>query len=253
MGSANGKLIVAMVAAAALAGAFWMLLLSPKREEATKLSTQVSRTRDSLAQHRAEVATAEQARREFPVDYHQLVVLGKAVPGDDETASLLVQLQRVSRNTKVRFQTFKLNSEGEGEEAEPAAPAGESAAPLPPTEVAASTLPLGATIGPAGLAVMPYELTFRGSFFRLADFIRGLDRLVKTDSAALRVRGRLITVDGFSLAGASEGGFPMLDATFHITAYVTPPSAPSVTGGATPTAPAPSAATPASTTTGGTP
>jgi hypothetical protein len=250
MGSANGKLVVAMVAVAALAVAFWMLLLSPRREEASKLSTQVSQARESLAQHSAEVATAEQARREFPVDYHQLVVLGKAVPGDDETASLLVQLHRIARNTKVRFQTFKLGSEGGGEEA-PAAEA--SATPTTPTEAAASLLPLGATIGPAGLGVMHYELTFKGSFFRLADFIRGLDRLVKTQSAKLRVRGRLITVDGFSLAADSEGGFPMLESKFTITAFVTPPSAAGVTGGATPTAPAPSTATPASTTTGGSP
>lgn len=251
MGSANGKLIVAMAAVAALAVAFWMLLLSPEREEASKLSTQVSQARESLAQHNAEVATAEQARREFPVDYHQLVVLGKAVPGDDETASLLVQLHRIARNTKVRFQTFKLGGEGGGEEAPPAAEA--STTPTTPTEAAASLLPLGATIGPAGLGVMHYELTFRGNFFRLADFIRGLDRLVKTQSAKLRVRGRLITVDGFSLAGASEGGFPMLESKFTISAYVTPPSAPGVTGGAMPTAPAPSTATPASTTTGGSP
>jgi hypothetical protein len=249
MGSANGKLIVAMAAVAALAVAFWMLLLSPRREEASKLSTQVSQARESLAQHSAEVATAEQARREFPVDYHQLVVLGKAVPGGDETASLLVQLHRIARNTKVRFQSFKLGTGG-GEEA----PAGEaSATPTTPTEAAASLLPLGATIGPAGLAVMHYELTFRGNFFRLADFIRGLDRLVKTRSAKLRVRGRLFTVDGFSLAAASTGGFPMLESKFTISAYVTPPGAPGVTGGATPTAPAPSTATPASTTTGGSP
>ena len=40
-------------------------------------STQVEA---SLAQHQAEVAAAEEARKQFPVDYQQLVVLGKAVP-----------------------------------------------------------------------------------------------------------------------------------------------------------------------------
>src|SRR5262245_50077350 len=98
MGSANSKLVVAMVAVAALAGAFWMLLLNPKREEAATLSTEVSQARESLSQHSSEVAIAEQARREFPVAYHQLVVLGKAVPGDDDTPSLLVQLNRISHN-----------------------------------------------------------------------------------------------------------------------------------------------------------
>jgi Tfp pilus assembly protein PilO len=252
MGSANNRLIVAMIAVAALAGAFWMLVLSPKRQEVSKLSNQVSQSRESLRQHRAEVAIAVQARREFPVDYQQLVVLGKAVPGDDDTPSLLIQVNRIAGSAKVRFQTIKLTSGG-GEEAPlPAEPVEAGAAPIPPTEVAASTLPLGATIGPAGLAVMPYELTFTGDFFHVADFIHGLDSLVKTNNEKVGVDGRLITIDGFKLE-AAEGGFPMLEATFTITTYLTPPSEEGVTAGATPEAPPSATATPASTTTGGTP
>ncbi len=251
MSSANNKLILAMIAVAVLAGAFWMLVLSPKRQEASELSTQVSQARESLSQHRVEVATAVQARREFPVAYQQLVVLGKAVPGDDDTPSLLVQVSRIAENAKVRFQAINLSSTGSGEEPPPAAPVEAGAAPVPPTEVAASTLPLGATIGPAGFAVMPYELTFTGDFFHIADFIHGLDSLVKTQNAKVDVYGRLITIDSFSLAADSEGGFPMLEAHFTITTYLTPPSEEGVTAGATPEAPA--TATPASTTTGGTP
>jgi Tfp pilus assembly protein PilO len=252
MGSANNRLIVAMIAVAALAVAFWMLVLSPKRQEASELSDQVSHTRESLAQHRGEVAIAVQARREFPVDYQQLVVLGKAVPGDDDTPSLLIQVNRIADSAKVRFQTIKLSSEGGGEVPPPAEPVEPGAAPIPPTEVAASTLPLGAAIGPAGLAVMPYELTFTGDFFHVADFIHGLDSLVKTNNAKVGVTGRLVTIDGFKLEASSEGGFPMLEATFTITTYLTPPSEEGVTAGAIPEAPA-AAATPASTTTGGTP
>ncbi len=253
MGSANNRLIVAMIAVAALAGAFWMLVLSPKRQEASELSNQVSQAHESLAQHRAEVAIAVQARREFPVDYQQLVLLGKAVPGDDDTPSLLVQVNRIADGAKVRFETIKLSSTGSDEASLPAAPAEPGSSPIPPTEVAASTLPLGAAIGPAGLAVMPYELTFTGDFFHIADFIHGLDSLVKTNNTKVGVNGRLITIDSFKLAAASEGGFPMLEATFTITTYLTPPSEEGVTAGATPEEPAPATATPASTTTGGTP
>jgi len=253
MKSANTRLMVAMVAIAALAGAFWMLILSPKREEATKLSTEVGEARQSLSAHRSEVAIAEQARRDFPVAYHQLVVLGKAVPGDDDTPSLLVQLNRIAHNTKVRFQALSLNAAGGGEAPEPpsAPEAGET--PVPPTEVAASTLPLGATIGPAGLGVLPYTLTFKGNFFRLADFIKGLDKLVRTENSKVTVYGRLLTINGFQLGVDSEAEFPRLEATFEITAYVTPPAEEGVTGEATPEGPAPAEATPAATTTGGTP
>ncbi|MGE5282601.1 MAG: hypothetical protein ACM3N0_09845 [Chloroflexota bacterium] len=253
MKSANNRLIVAVVAVAVLAGAFWVLLLSPKRQEASELSDQVSQARQSLAQHRSEVAIAVQARREFPVAYQELVVLGKAVPGSDETPSLLVQVNRIANRSKVRFQTIKLSSSGGGEAPPPTAASEAGVAPAPPTEVAAATMPLGATIGPAGLGVLPYELTFTGSFFHVADFIHGLDSLVKTENAKVDVYGRLITINGFSLAPASEGGFPNLEATFSITTYLTPPSEEGVTGEATPAGPAPATATPASTTTGGTP
>jgi Tfp pilus assembly protein PilO len=250
---ATNRLIVAVVAIAVLAGAFWMLALSPKRKEASELSVQVSQTREALFQHQGEAAQAEEAERQFPRNYEQLVVLGKAVPGDDDAASLLVQLNQIAAVSHVRFQTLSLGGSGETEPA-PETPAPAEAgggAPVSPTEVAASTLPLGAAIGPAGLAVMPYELTFKGDFFHIADFIQGLDALVKSENEKVDVRGRLITVNGFSLA-ASQAGFPDLEASFTVTTYLTPPSE-GVTAGATPESPVPAASTPAATTTGGTP
>lgn len=248
--------IVAMLAVVALGAAFWMLALGPQREEAKKLGTQVEEAKSSLAKHRAEAAQALEAKRNFPVDYQQLVVLGKAVPGADETASLLVQLNQIAQRAKVEFSDFKLsNGGGGGGSAAAATPeassSGAGSKPVSATEAAASLLPLGATVGPAGLAVMPYDLTFSGSFFHLADFIKGLDSLVKTRNARVAVDGRLITINNFSLA-AGTNGFPELTAKFSVTTYLTPPSQ-GVTGGATPSAPAASTATPASTTTGGAP
>ena len=70
---------------------------------------------------------------------------------------------------------------------------------------------------------MPYTLTFDGSFFQIADFIEGLDSLVETTNDNVAVDGRLITIDGFSLAADPAGGFPALQATFSVTTYLTPP------------------------------
>lgn len=251
--------IGAMVLGAVLAIAFWMLVLSPKRDEAAKLGDQVTQLEGSLATYKQEVASALEARKEFPVAYQQLVVLGKAVPAEDDTASLLVQLNQIAEHSHVRFQNFQLEAGGGGEAPPaPVASAPESTTGTPasslssPTEVAASTMPLGATIGPAGLGVMPYELTFTGNFFHIADFIKGLDSLVKTEKEEVSVNGRLLTINGFSLSSGPTAGFPELAATFSVTTYLTPPSQ-GVTAGATPSAPAVPAATPASTTTGGTP
>jgi Tfp pilus assembly protein PilO len=249
MSSTNG-LIVALLAVAVLAGAFWMLALSPKRDEAKELSTQVENVEAELAGHREEILAAEEAREGFPVDYEQLVSLGKAVPGDDDTSSLLVQLQRIAERSHVKFETFVLEA-GEGSAPAPEAPSAETATvPASPTEAAASLMPLGATIGTAGLGVMPYTLKFEGNFFHMADFIKGLDSMVKTRSEEVKVDGRLITIDGFSLKESPEG-FPRLEASVDVTTYVTPPEL-GLTGGATPSGPAPATATPASTTIGGT-
>jgi Tfp pilus assembly protein PilO len=243
----NSRLIFAVLGVIVLAGAFWMLLLSPKREEAKELGNQVQQLQATLAQHESEVETATAAKREFAANYGQLVLLGKAVPADSETASLLVQIQKISERAGVRFEEISLVSEGG--EAAAAAPTVESASP---TEVAASTMPLGASVGSAGLAVMPYSLNFTGNFFQISRFIHGLDDLVKTTNEKVSVDGRLITVNSFSLSPVEEQGSTELQAAFSVTTYLTPPEQ-GITAGATPVGPATATATPASATIEGTP
>ncbi|HVQ59988.1 MAG TPA: hypothetical protein VMS60_13880 [Solirubrobacterales bacterium] len=251
---AANRPIIAILVVAALAIGFWVLLLGPKREKAHELSSQVDGLEVSLAEAQSRATEAEAAKRAFPADYRQLVVLGQAVPANDETSSLLVELNDVASSSNVSFDTFSLSGGGEAAPEAPAAavppateaPAGEApgavpaAAAVPPTEAAASLLPLGATIGPAGLGVMPYRLTFSGDFFQVADFIHGIDSLVDPGTAKVAVEGRLVTLDGFALNADAERGFPHLDATFAVTTFVTPPEL-GVTAGATPTEPAPAA------------
>lgn len=256
--SASNRLIVAILVVAALAVGFWVLLLAPKREEADKLSEERDALRVTLAQAESTVQVAEAAKETFPDNYRQLVALGEAVPEGEETSSLLVEISRIAARSDVSFKTLQLNSSG-GEAPPPEAPVAppaEAAAPessgavpaaetVPPTEVAASLMPLGATIGPAGLGVMPYSLTFSGTFFQIADFIGTVDSLVKSKNAKVGVEGRLVTIDGFSLAGGGKRGKAnTLDASFSVTTYITPPGL-GVTAGASPSEPAPISSTPA--------
>jgi Tfp pilus assembly protein PilO len=257
---ATNRLIVSILVIAVLAVAFYMLALGPKRQEASDLTAEAEQGRQALVESRAKLAEATAAKQDFPVDYEQLVVMGKAVPGSDDTSSLLVELNRIAKRSEVKFDSIQLGS-GSGEALPaPAAPpatttpipaegatgAVPAAASVPPTEAAASLLPLGATIGPAGLAVMPYSLSFSGDFFHIADFIHGIDSLIHTGGQNVAVDGRLVTLNGFALNADAELGFPKLNATFSVTTYLTPPSQ-GLTAGATPTEPAPPIATPAST------
>jgi Tfp pilus assembly protein PilO len=247
--AAANRMIVAMLAIAVLAIGFWMLLLSPKREKASELSSQISSLDVSLAEAQSREAEALEAKRHFAADYRQLVVLGQAVPAGDETSSLLVELHRVAAQSDLRFESIQLAGTGETSSLPAPAPAtptepnaAESgavpaSAAVPPTEAAASIMPLGASIGSAGLGVMPYTLTFTGDFSHVADFIKGIDSLVDTGSTGVAVDGRLVTLNSFALSADPEEGFPRLSATFSVTTYLIPPG--ELTAGASPTEPAP--------------
>ncbi len=258
--SSTRRLILILLPLGAAAIAFWLLLLSPKREEVSKLEAEASELRAQVAEQEQLAAAAEAARKDFPRAYRRLIVLGKAAPEDADTSSFLVQLDRISRDAGVEF--ISLTTEAAGAEEAAPAPAtpqtpadtaeqGEqkvenagqgdtAAAPPAPTEAQASLLPIGASIGPAGLPVMRYALSFQGDFFKFADFMDGIDRMVRTSrDGNVKVSGRLVTVDNFSLSPVSDtGDSSRLSAEFTITTYLTPGEE-GVTGGASPTGPAP--------------
>jgi Tfp pilus assembly protein PilO len=239
MGSST-RPIVAILAVAAAAVAFWVLALSPKRDEADQLGKQAEQLTTSIEAARGELAQATAARRTFPTTYHQLVELGQAVPSTDETPSLLVELGQIASESGVEFDSFQL--EGEGGAAEAPVESAEGSTAANATEVAASLLPFGASIGSAGLATMPYSLQFKGNFFQIGTFIGRIDALVKSNRH-VAVNGRLVTINGFSLTAVTEGeeaegenGPRELDANFSVTTYLTPPGQ-GVTAGASPTGP----------------
>jgi Tfp pilus assembly protein PilO len=253
---ASTRPIIAILLVVAAAIAFWTLALSPKRSEADKLDAQIETLNASVESARNELAQATAARQTFPTAYRQLVELGQAVPATDETPSLLVELQTLARDSGVTFESIQLNGEGEAapevtsESTEAPAPESSTtgtpaAAVVPATEVEASLMPLGASIGTAGLAVMPYTLEFNGTFFGIADFIGKVDDLVKSSNAKMAIDGRLVTISSFSLTtgggegeeGAAVSGSPELHASFSVTTYLTPPGQ-GLAAGASPSAPA---------------
>ena len=96
-------------------------------------------------------------------------------------------------------------------------------------------------------------MTFTGSFFHVADFIHGLDSLVKTKNAEVEVTGRLITINDFSLTEDGGKGFPLPGSELHRDHLPRSPGTGSHRRAPRPTSPEPSTSTQVSTTTGGTP
>jgi Tfp pilus assembly protein PilO len=277
----NERMIIAGVAIVALAVGFYLLVLAPKRNEAADLKEQVNTLNASISAAEQQASYGEQARKDFPKYYGRMVVLGKAVPAESDTASLLVQLNSLSDQSKMDFQAIALNaggSEGGSGTTAPAAPSSptsptgaateaastastassatpsssgssstSTATPAPATEATAAALPIGSTVGPAGLPTFPYALTMRGGYFDIANFIGKIDGLVKPVSGGdqLSPDGRLLTVDGFGLQVTGLGPSPQLNATFVVTAYSSGQQG--LTAGASSAGPAPVSPSPGET------
>jgi Tfp pilus assembly protein PilO len=265
--------IVLALAVAGMIAAFWLIVISPKRDEAASLKQDIDGLQSSVDQAQQAAAAGEQARQDFEVNYRRLVVLGKAVPADGDQAGLLVQLQQLADRSGVGFQSIDLSASAQSAStpttsassdssvspvppvtpptgtAEDAATTTASTSTAVPTEAAAATLPIGASVGPAGLPVMPYDLKFTGDFFQIASFLESLDELVHMPHGQVDVTGRLLTVDGFALApeesaaGASPSAIPTLTANLSVTTYLTPADQ-GITAGATLSGPAPATSAP---------
>src|SRR5262249_33902100 len=115
------SVLLAVGVVAILAG-FWLLVLTPKRDEAAKLGDQVTELQSSVTQQQQLAADAEQAKRDFGSNYRRLVVLGKGVPADADTPSLLVQMQRLADKAHVDFHAVALQASDSSAAAQIATP-----------------------------------------------------------------------------------------------------------------------------------
>jgi Tfp pilus assembly protein PilO len=275
----SDKAIVMGVVVAVVLAVFYFKALAPKREKASSLSTEITELQAKVDEQKQAANFAEDARRQFPTYYGRMVVLGKAVPADADTSSLLVELNSVANRTGVEFDGLELSASSSDSSTASATAAASSAAsadsssatstagtsttsspttssttstvsgttPTAATESTAANLPLGASVGAAGLPTMPYDLTFKGSYFDVANFLEGVDDLVDLrESGGVAADGRLLTIDGFSLEPSQDipdPSNPTLDVSLSVTSYVTP-SDQGLTAGATPGGPSPSVSQP---------
>ena len=233
------RMILAIACLVALLVAPWLLVVGPKRSQASKLQSQINAVQSKLVSVRGQAASASAARTAFASSYTTLVRLGEAVPTDDNTPSLIYQLQSAASAAHVDFRSLTFN-----------AGAGASTASSPSASQAATTaLPPGATVGPAGFPIEPFTFTFQGNFFHLADFFGRVQRFVVMGSQQLSVSGRLMTLNAISL-GPGSAGFPQITATISATTFLLPASQ-GLLNGATPAGPSSTSTQTASTPTAG--
>jgi hypothetical protein len=214
------KILIPAVLAVAAVAAFYFLLLSPKREEASKLTADITAKQSELDQSRTMIAQFEKARANYKANYTTMTRLGKAVPADDDIRSLLVQLNDAADRAKVDFHAINIGGTASTEKRETGA-AGLAPAP--------GTVPVGS----AGFSAMPFSFGFEGSFFRLSDFFNRLEDFVTVRNDDIDVTGRLLLLG--SIAVTTNDDRKHLTAQIGAASYLVPPA--QAIAGATPESP----------------
>ncbi|RKQ86938.1 Tfp pilus assembly protein PilO [Solirubrobacter pauli] len=209
------KILLVLVVAVLAGGGYWKLALAPKRAEAADLQERVAVAEAELAQQQALVNTYRGAQKDYKANYETVVRLGKAVPTDDDTRSLLVQLDTSAKRAGAGFDAINVNGGGA------AADDGTATATAP------------GAISAGAFSAMPFSFGFTGTFASLADFFARLERFVSLKGDAIKVNGRLIRVESLTLAPA-EDGWPGMQASVGASAYIVPEATDPGAAGATP-------------------
>jgi Tfp pilus assembly protein PilO len=199
---------VVVLTGIAIVAALWVLAIGPKRGENADVRTNVSAQEQRLNDARTQLASYQNARRQFPGMLSELRSLDKAVPGRAAVADLLREIQRRAdaRGSELRLVSLK------------------SAAAVPAAGAAAAPLTPGATVGPDGLSALPFTFEFTGRYFDLRDILTTVRRSVTVRAGDVKVAGRLLTIDGVAFT-RTDPSSPMTKAIVNATAYIAPDSA----------------------------
>jgi Pilus assembly protein, PilO len=249
-----------------LIGAYWFLLLKPKRHEAAKLTDQVTHAQSARDAAVQKASQLEQAKTQFPTQYAEMVRLGKAVPTTVDMPSLLVQLDEAARGTGIQFGEINVgqrlttpipslgSSPGAGgspaattfgkaveaakrahnAETSSAAQSSSASNSVGTTGASGSSTPASsATSNAPGLDEVPLTFKFAGQFDNLASFFHRLKRFVHIANDKVSVQGRLITIDSLKFTTLT---FPHIEADVTATVYLTPKTE-GVTAGASSSGP----------------
>jgi hypothetical protein len=203
------RILIVIVVAVLAGGGYFKLVLAPKRKEADALAVQVATKQQELAQTQALIATYKGARDDYKHNYATVVRLGKAVPTDDDTRSLLVQLDTSAKRSGVAFDTINVSAAGS---------TGSAVGAATPAKVTPGAINVGA------FSAQPFSFSFRGDFQTLGEFFSRIDQFVTLKGDAINVRGRLMHVETIALTPGTKG-WPTLVAQVKASSYIVPEAA----------------------------
>jgi hypothetical protein len=258
--SNRDRILISVVAGLVAVAGFWFLALKPKRADAAAATARAAEAQTKLTAANQALASATSARASFETDYATAARLGKAVPDDDDAASLVFQLESAARKAGIDFRSLTVGGATGAATTTPSQPSssssssssssksssGTSTTPsTTPSTTGTSALPPGVVAGSNGMNNLPFTFVFDGDYFSLSKLLDLVRSFTTTNGDTVTVRGRLMTVESVNLQ-EGRNGFPQVKATVNATAYLAAQPI-SLPGGVT--APSPAGGTTPSTTT----
>lgn len=174
---------LAIAAVIVYAAVVWLLLVAPKRSEASSLVEQIAAAEIRLAE--AQAAAHRPSEAGVPVS--DVFRLAKAMPASDDQPGLVLELSRLAKASGVTLR---------------------------------SITPQAPVTGAGGATTIPVAVTVGGSYFEIARFLQRIGALVTVREGRLHATGRLLTVQNIELVESATDGFPTLDATITLNSYV---------------------------------
>jgi Tfp pilus assembly protein PilO len=163
------RLVVAVIAAALIAGAMWILVVAPERSQVSSLSTQIDTGHAALVAAQSQLASARRAAAGYVDDVHQISEVMTAIPPSPGEAALIRTITKLA-GTKVDFHELDVSSGG------------------------------ATAVGPVSLGL---SFTFNTSYHDLQNFLAALDALATTDGSKVHASDRLFTIGSVSLSPQS--------------------------------------------------
>jgi Tfp pilus assembly protein PilO len=186
VGALPTRALIALAAGAVLvyALALWLLVISPKRSEAATLADDVIAAELRLAEVQL---AAKRPQATSGTRVADVLRLAKAMPSSADQPGLVLELDRLGRSTGITI---------------------------------GSITPRDPALGAGGATTIPVVVTAEGSYRQITRFLQRTSRLVTFRRGEVRATGRLFTLQAVELAESNGKGFPLLDATITLNAFV---------------------------------
>jgi Tfp pilus assembly protein PilO len=190
----QAQIAIAVAVALLFAAAGYFVLVRPQRAKASELTAQI----ESAEQRLAALRLAAQQPGVERIEVADLFRLSKAMPDRADMSGVLLELNRIAADTGITFESISP----------------QTAVPI------------------TGYQAVPIQLTFKGNFYNLSDFLYRLRTLVHVEDGRLAATGRLFAIDTLDFTESQEG-FPKITATLVVDAFVYGTGAPATATPAT--------------------